>query len=53
MRSKDNFLDSSLLCTINQQLGVLSDRLSFEAKGIVETDPVSLDQGIATFELLD
>ena len=47
-----HFFKTCLSSTVNQHFGVVGNLLPWHSQGIIESDPVSLDQGLATFEVL-
>ena len=52
MRSKNNFLDSRRLGTVDQHNTVSDDALSFCFVEVVILDPIGLNDSVAAFETL-
>ena len=52
MRCVNHFFNTRLSSAVNQHFRVVGHLIPRHSKGIVESDPVSLDQGLAAFEVL-
>lgn len=52
MRCVYHFFKTCLSSAVNQHFGVIGNLLPGRSQGIVESDPISLNQGLATFEVL-